>query len=377
MSALILISVLGVLVLYLGLFGKKSCSAILGWWARRALRHRFHITRSSAAWWSSALQHRFQHRHGAITAPIFLRLRLLCAPGAPRGGQYADIFRSWAALSSPPYTKRHALRALHPEHPLYILMAARRLRSNEASFKYFLLGSFSTAFLLMGITLLYGLTGSFHMDVLAEHMAKADNGDMVQNFGLFFVVVGLAFKVGAVPFHFWVPDVYHGAPLVTIFMSTVVKWRLRRVLPLHRHHWHAGCAGASWRAHHRHLLVGNAIALRQTNFKRLMAYSSVAHSFSRPDGPRSRDGHGAAVGHTLLYYTFISLATTASFPSSPSQSARTTARSTTASSKASSPQNRGWRCAHWRCSSHSRASRSPQASSRSTRSSCSPSARAG
>ena len=207
--------------------------------------------------------------------------------------------------------------------PLYILAGAKKqsLRSNEASFKYFLLGSFSTAFLLMGITLLYGLTGSFELSALGEHISKAGSSDMLLNFGLFFTVTGLAFKMGAVPFHFWKPDVYQGAPtLVTMFMATVVMmaatasfFRLIDITGMP--HMLAQIMVLLVLAT---LLVGNVIALRQTNFKRLMAYSSIAHSgfllLALLTDQGHAAGHGAAVGHTLLYYTFTySLATTGLF----------------------------------------------------------------
>lgn len=164
--------------------------------------------------------------------------------------------------------------------PLYILAGGKKrsLRSNEASFKYFLLGSFASAFLLLGIALIYGATGSFQIP--AMH-ADAQAGPIFL-LGLFFLLVGLGFKVAAVPFHFWSPDVYEGAPtLVTAFMSTVVKMAafaaLFRLVG-------AGTArlevlgDAFWWLTFLTLALGNLVALRQKNFKRLMAWSSIANS---------------------------------------------------------------------------------------------------
>ena len=333
MSALILISVLGVLVLYLGLFGKKSWLApvaILGLVGAIALvATGFHIDHALLGGMVefSRFSIGFNIGMAVITALIFLFGSDYYARQEHHvAEQYAlMLFSLVGGFVLTSYTNMLMLFVGIEilSIPLYILAGGKKhsLRSNEASFKYFLLGSFSTAFLLMGITLLYGLTGSFHMDVLAEHMAKADNGDMVQNFGLFFVVVGLAFKVGAVPFHFWVPDVYHGAPtLVTIFMSTVVK--MAGFAAFFRFIDITGMPDALARIMVlltiATLLVGNVIALRQTNFKRLMAYSSVAHSgfllLALLTDHGHAIGHGAAVGHTLLYYTFTySLATTGLF----------------------------------------------------------------
>src|SRR5258706_14630860 len=110
---------------------------------------------------------------------------------------------------------------------LYILAGSRKesILSNEAAFKYFLMGSFATGFLLMGIALVYGATGFFHLDKIAGYIQVHQNG--LPGFfyaGVLLIVVGMAFKVLAVPFHFWAPDVYEGSPtLITALMSTVVK----------------------------------------------------------------------------------------------------------------------------------------------------------
>lgn len=111
--------------------------------------------------------------------------------------------------------------------PMFILAGSRKheLSSNEASLKYFIMGAFASGILLFGIALLYGATGTFNIHEIA--LIASDNSGTVSVLfytGVFMVMIGLAFKVSAVPFHFWTPDVYEGAPLViTAFMATIVK----------------------------------------------------------------------------------------------------------------------------------------------------------
>jgi NADH-quinone oxidoreductase subunit N len=168
---------------------------------------------------------------------------------------------------------------------LYILAGIRKgnFASNEASLKYFLMGAFSTGFLLFGITLVYGATGSFDLDVINRYLIE--NYKSVSPLfypGLILMFIGLSFKVGAAPFHFWVPDVYEGSPsLIMAFMSTVVKTAgfaafLRlfagTFAPLHDF-WLAPLMVIVCLT----LFVGNVTALFQKSFKRMLAYSSVSH----------------------------------------------------------------------------------------------------
>lgn len=166
--------------------------------------------------------------------------------------------------------------------PLYVLAGGKRdsFRSGEAAFKYFLQGAFASGFLLLGITLIYGASASFDLPTVQAFAATAQ-GNMLFLLGLFFTLAGLAFKVAAVPFHFWSPDVYEGAPtLVTAFMSTVVK--MASFAAFYRFIEHMQLPGQV----HTMLVVmtvftlflGNIVALRQSQFKRLMAYSSIAHT---------------------------------------------------------------------------------------------------
>lgn len=169
---------------------------------------------------------------------------------------------------------------------LYILAGIRKsnFASNEASLKYFLMGAFSTGFLLFGITLVYGATGSFDLGHINEYLIG--NYKVVSPLfypGLILIMIGLCFKIGAAPFHFWTPDVYEGAPsLITAFMSTVVKTAgfaafLRlfsgTFAPLHDF-WLPPLMVIVCLT----LLIGNVTALFQKNFKRMLAYSSISHA---------------------------------------------------------------------------------------------------
>lgn len=168
--------------------------------------------------------------------------------------------------------------------PLYLLAGWRKgdAKSNEASMKYFILGVLSTAVLLYGMSLLYGLTGEITFAGLAE--ATADMVDepavVVALFGL---IVGFGFKISAVPFHFWAPDTYEGAPTpVTAYLSVNSKAAgfvaflvvMYQALPGLSDIW----APALWILAAASMTVGNLAALRQTNIVRLLAYSSIAQA---------------------------------------------------------------------------------------------------
>ncbi|NQX40164.1 NADH dehydrogenase subunit N [Pedobacter steynii] len=169
---------------------------------------------------------------------------------------------------------------------LYILAGIRKnnFASNEASLKYFLMGAFSTGFLLFGITLIYGATGSFDLDAINQYLVGNYKSISPLFYpGVILLMVGLCFKIGAAPFHFWTPDVYEGAPtLITAFMSTVVKTAgfaafLRlfadTFAPLHDF-WLPPLMVIVCLT----LFIGNVTALFQKNFKRMLAYSSISHA---------------------------------------------------------------------------------------------------
>jgi len=169
---------------------------------------------------------------------------------------------------------------------LYILAGIRKnnFASNEASLKYFLMGAFSTGFLLFGITLVYGATGSFSLGVINQYLIG--NYLMVSPLfypGLILIMIGLCFKIGAAPFHFWTPDVYEGSPsLITAFMSTVVKTAAFAAFirlfagtfsPLHDF-WMPPLMVIVCLT----LFIGNVTALFQKSFKRMLGYSSISHA---------------------------------------------------------------------------------------------------
>ena len=241
MSALILLSVLGVVLLYMGLSGAGSKTGaskllapvgVLGLVGAGVLLVRgFHVNvpefANMLAWDESGRM--FSLGILGISALIFL----FGMDYYEREEKYvAEQFALMAfslvgALMLTSYTNLLTL-FLGIEVlsiPLYILAGGKRhsFRSSEASFKYFLMGSFASAFLLMGIALIYGVCASFELSKVVEVAAVSGN-NILFILGCFFVLVGLTFKVAAVPFHFWSPDVYEGAPtLVTAYMSTVVK----------------------------------------------------------------------------------------------------------------------------------------------------------
>lgn len=168
--------------------------------------------------------------------------------------------------------------------PLYILTGSdkRNLKSNEASLKYFLLGSFSTGLMLMGITFIYGAQGTFNITQPLVRDA-ADKVPMLFTAGMLLMLFSMAFKVSAAPFHFWTPDVYDGAPSVfTSFMATIVKAALfiafvrlfNEGFGEIEHKWKmlVGIIIAIT------LFVGNITAVFQQSVKRMLAYSSIAQA---------------------------------------------------------------------------------------------------
>ncbi|MCB5180493.1 NADH-quinone oxidoreductase subunit NuoN [Streptomyces antimicrobicus] len=211
--------------------------------------------------------------------------------------------------------------------PLYLLCALarrQRLMSQEAAVKYFLLGAFSSAFLLFGIALLYGYAGSVSYaaiaDVVDGTVARMDpalaatmGNDALLLIGGALVLMGLLFKVGAVPFHMWTPDVYQGAPTpVTGFMAAATKVAafgallrlLYVVLPGMRWDWRP----VMWGVAILTMLAGAVIAVTQTDVKRLLAYSSIAHAGFILAGviATSKDG----VSSVLFYlgaYSFVTI----------------------------------------------------------------------
>ncbi|KOT26469.1 MULTISPECIES: NADH-quinone oxidoreductase subunit NuoN [Streptomyces] len=211
--------------------------------------------------------------------------------------------------------------------PLYILCALarrQRLLSQEAAVKYFLLGAFSSAFLLFGIALLYGYAGTVTYAGIAEvvsdgakqitpALADTMGNDALLLIGAALVLMGLLFKVGAVPFHMWTPDVYQGAPTpVTGFMAAATKVAafgallrlLYVVLPGLRWDWRP----VMWGVAIVTMLGGAIVAITQTDIKRLLAYSSIAHAGFILAGviATSKDGISSVLFY-LAAYSFVTL----------------------------------------------------------------------
>lgn len=170
--------------------------------------------------------------------------------------------------------------------PLYILTGAdkRNLKSNEASLKYFLMGCFSTGIMLMGVTLIYGGTGSFILgESKVPESALMPKTSFLEIAGMILLFVSMCFKVSAAPFHFWTPDVYDGAPGVfTSFMATIVK-AAGFIAFVRLFDQHTELLGPSWKILLSFviiatLLVGNITAVFQQSVKRMLAYSSIAQA---------------------------------------------------------------------------------------------------
>ncbi len=195
---------------------------------------------------------------------------------------------------------------------LYSMVALARdsARSTEGAMKYFVLGALASGILLYGMSMIYGATGSLGISDIADAIRNGDANSTILKFGLVFVVAGIGFKFGAVPFHMWVPDVYHGAPTaVTLLIGTApklaafafvmrllvealgaeqlfVEWRQMLVL----------LAVAS-------LVLGNVAAIAQTNLKRMLAYSAISHMGFLLLGVLSGtlEGYGAAMFYVAVY----------------------------------------------------------------------------
>jgi NADH-quinone oxidoreductase subunit N len=207
--------------------------------------------------------------------------------------------------------------------PLYVLAAfdRRRLASQEAGIKYFVLGAFSSAVFLYGVALVYGATGTTSLTGMSRFLAAntlLDEGVLLIGLGL--LLVGLGFKVAAVPFHMWTPDVYQGAPTpVTAFMSSATKVAgfaaLLRVFqvsfPLFRNDWRPAVGALAILS----LALGSIAAVVQNDVKRMLAYSSIAHAgyiligfaaAAVADGGASARGLQSALFY-LLVYAFMTI----------------------------------------------------------------------
>lgn len=167
---------------------------------------------------------------------------------------------------------------------LYAMVALNRdsVIASEAAMKYFVLGAMASAMLLYGMSMLYGATGTLNLAEVSARVQTGGDQGLVLVFGLVFLVIGVAFKLGAVPFHMWVPDVYHGAPTgVTLFVSSAPKLAAFAMLMRLAVDGLSGLQG-----HWQEMLIllavlsvgiGNVVAIAQSNIKRLLAYSGISH----------------------------------------------------------------------------------------------------
>jgi NADH-quinone oxidoreductase subunit N len=212
----------------------------------------------------------------------------------------------------------------------YALVALRRdhAASTEAAMKYFVLGALASGFLLYGLSMMYGATGSLDISVVFKQVASGQFKHQVLVFGLVFIVAGLAFKLGVVPFHMWVPDVYQGAPTsVTLMIGSApklaafaicIRLLVEGLLPLAKD-WQQMLMFLSIAS----LLVGNLAAIAQTNLKRMLAFSTIAQMgflllgllsgvvFTGAAG--STNGAAAAYSASMFYAITYVLTTLATF----------------------------------------------------------------
>ena len=203
--------------------------------------------------------------------------------------------------------------------PLYLLCGLarrRRLLSQEAAVKYFLLGAFASAFFLYGLALLYGYAGSVDLQQILRATSASENSDILLFLGLALLLVGLLFKAGAAPFHVWTPDVYQGAPTpVTALMASCTKvaafGAILRVLYVGftttRWDWRPVIWGVAIVT----MAVGAILGLTQTDVKRMLAYSSIAHAGFILVGLISLDQQG--LSSTMFYLLTYGLTTIGAF----------------------------------------------------------------
>jgi NADH-quinone oxidoreductase subunit N len=201
---------------------------------------------------------------------------------------------------------------------LYALVALQRDEAApaEAAMKYFVLGALASGMLLYGMSMIYGATGALDLDRIAEATLGGQGNRTLLVFGLVFVVSGIAFKLGVVPYHMWVPDVYHGAPTpITLLIGTAPKlaafaFTLRVLagsLKGLEFDWQGMLIVLSLLS----MVLGNLIAIAQTNIKRMLAYSTIANMGFMLMGFLAADlnGYSAALFYTVAYV----LTTLASF----------------------------------------------------------------
>lgn len=195
---------------------------------------------------------------------------------------------------------------------VYVLagLARKEKASAESAMKYFILGAFSSAFLLYGMTLVYGATGSMNLGEISTHL---DPHNLMLVIGIGLIIFGFGFKVSLVPFHFWTPDVYQGAPTaITGFMATVVKaaafGAFLRVVATSFASIPEVWTAIIWIIAVLTMCFGNLVALRQKSIKRMLAYSSIAHAGYALIGLLAQGSGGVeATIYYLIAYSFMTI----------------------------------------------------------------------
>jgi NADH-quinone oxidoreductase subunit N len=299
MNTLILLSVLPIVLLYLGLYKAKKALlpvTIIGLLAALglALAQWTKIDVAKPIYHDMMLFNNYSVAFSAITIVSTILILLLSKDYFEKisshvAEYYAIILFSLAGIIVMVSYNNLTMLFIGIEImsvSLYILAGIKKndFASNEAALKYFLMGAFSTGFLLFGIALIYGTTGSFNLEAIRNWVVAHPRGvDPMLGTGIMLIIVGLCFKVGAAPFHFWTPDVYEGSPtLITAFMSTVVKTAgFAAFLRLFAEcfapmadFWMPALLIITILT----LFIGNITALYQQSFKRMLAFSSISHA---------------------------------------------------------------------------------------------------
>ena len=193
---------------------------------------------------------------------------------------------------------------------LYAMVAMQRdsAVATEAAMKYFILGSIASGMLLYGMSIIYGITGSLAINDIALAVASSTGDNTILSFGIVFLVIGIGFKFGAVPFHMWLPDVYHGAPTaMTLFIAAapkvaafamLIRLLAEGLLDL-QHYWQDMLIMLALLS----MVIGNIVAIAQSNLKRMLAYSTISHVGFLLMGVLSGtdEGFAASMFYTLIY----------------------------------------------------------------------------
>lgn len=249
-----------------------------------------------------------------VTATVFLYTRFFLAHRTGSWGEFY-LLGLFALLGVMVMISGASLLALYlgleiMSLAVYTMVAFERDSpvGAESAMKYFVLGAIASGTLLYGISIIYGVTGSLNLTDIAAFLRAGHPNSLAIELGLAFLVAGIAFKFGAVPFHMWIPDVYHGAPAcATLFVATVPKIA-SFALALRILVWGFGPVAGDWQPMVAVLAVlslgvGNVLAIAQTNIKRMLGYSTISHVGFILLGLAAGTGDGvrAAMFYTIVY----------------------------------------------------------------------------